>query len=113
MQQGADLLVNASNDGYFGHSFAREQHLKIARMRAVENRRWLIRATNDGITAAIDPAGRITERLEAYTATSARTHYSYESSLSPYTRWGDWFAWSCLALGLVLVVVSQIPSYRG
>ncbi len=77
-----------SNDGYFGHSSAREQHLKIARMRAVENRRWLIRATNDGITAAIDPAGRITERLEPYTATSARMHYSYEASLSPYTRWG-------------------------
>ncbi len=56
---GANLLVNISNDGYFGHSAAREQHLEIARMRAVENRRWLIRSTNDGITAVIDPAGRM------------------------------------------------------
>lgn len=111
--QGADLLVNASNDGYFERSFAREQHLKIARMRAVENRRWVIRATNDGITATIDPAGRMTERLEAYRATAARAHYSYENSLTPYTRFGDWFAWMCLALGLALAIVSQIPSYRG
>jgi apolipoprotein N-acyltransferase len=110
--QGADLLVNTSNDGYFARSFAREQHLKIARMRAVENRRWVIRATNDGITATIDPAGRVTERLEAYTTTAARAHYSYESGLTPYTRFGDWFAWSCLAFGLALAIVSQIPSYR-
>ena len=63
---GANLLVNISNDGYFGHSAAREQHLEIARMRAVENSRWLIRSTNDGITAVIDPAGRIDERLPLY-----------------------------------------------
>ena len=47
--------MNISNDGYFGHSAAREQHLEIARMRAAENRRWMLRVTNDGITAAIDP----------------------------------------------------------
>ena len=58
-KRGADLLVNLSNDGYFGHSAAREQHLEIVRMRAAENRRWMLRATNDGITAAIDPAGRV------------------------------------------------------
>jgi apolipoprotein N-acyltransferase len=56
---GANLLVNISNDGYFGHSAAREQHLEIARARAVENNRWLIRSTNDGITAVIDPAGNV------------------------------------------------------
>ena len=56
---GADLLVNISNDGYFGHSAAREQHLDIVRMRAAENRRWILRATNDGVTAVIDPAGRV------------------------------------------------------
>src|SRR5271165_7172252 len=67
VKQGADLLVNLSNDGYFGHTAARNQHLKIVRMRAVENRRWLLRATNDGITAVIDPVGRISESLPPYT----------------------------------------------
>ncbi len=62
-KDGADVLVNLSNDGYFGHTEAREQHLLLARMRAVENRRFLIRSTNDGITAVIDPAGRIATKL--------------------------------------------------
>jgi apolipoprotein N-acyltransferase len=63
VRAGAEVLVNLSNDGYFGHSAAHEQHLAIVRMRAAENRRWIIRATNDGITAIIDPRGRVTERL--------------------------------------------------
>ncbi len=66
VKRGAQLLVNLSNDGYFGKSAAREQHLAIARMRAAENRRWVLRATNDGITAAIDPAGRVVERWPMY-----------------------------------------------
>ena len=68
---GANVLVNLSNDGYFGHSAAREQHLELVRMRAAENRRWILRATNDGITAMIDPAGREIARLPLYTQTSA------------------------------------------
>ncbi len=56
-RSGADVLVEVSNDGYFGHRAAREQHLLLGRMRAIENRRFLVRATNDGITAVIDPAG--------------------------------------------------------
>ena len=56
---GAEVLVNLSNDGYFGRSAAREQHLDLVRMRAAENRRWILRATNDGITVTVDPAGRI------------------------------------------------------
>lgn len=99
---GAGALVNLSNDGYFGGSAAREQHLAIARMRAAENRRWILRATNDGITAAIDPAGRVTGTLPQYRQISGRMSYRYESGLTPYTRFGDWFAWGCLAAGLTL-----------
>ena len=52
---GAEVLFNISNDGWFGQSAARRQHLEIVRMRAAENRRWILRSTNDGITATIDP----------------------------------------------------------
>jgi len=97
---GAEVLINLSNDGYFGRTAARDQHLAQVRMRAAENRRWIIRATNDGITAAVDPAGRITERFAPYQQLAAPMRYSYISAQTPYTRYGDWFAWSCLIAGL-------------
>jgi len=101
---GAEALFNLSNDGYFGRSAAREQHLKLVRMRAIENRRWIVRATNDGITAVADPAGRVTERLEPYKESAARARFSWMRETTSYTRHGDWFAWSCLGLGLAACV---------
>ncbi len=99
---GAEVLVNVSNDGYFGHSAAHEQHLAIVRMRAAENRRWILRATNDGISAAVDPRGRVVQRLVPFAQTAALVPYDYGREQTPYTRYGDWFAWSCFALGLAL-----------
>jgi apolipoprotein N-acyltransferase len=110
--QGAEVLVNVSNDGYFGRSAAREQHLELARMRAAENRRWILRATNDGITAVIDPAGRVIRRAPRYTEATLRAGYSYVSETTPYTRYGDWFVWCCLLAAAVALVVSQFPHYR-
>jgi len=99
---GAGVLVNLSNDGYFGRSEAHEQHLEIVRMRAAENRRWILRATNDGISASIDPGGRIVERMPAFTQTSALLPYDYENRETLYARHGDWFAWACFASGFLL-----------
>jgi apolipoprotein N-acyltransferase len=104
---GASVLVNLSNDGYFGHSAAREQHLELVRMRAAENHRWILRATNDGITAMIDPAGREIARLPLYTQTSAVFGYNSLTDLTPYVRYGDWFAWLCLLAGTVLVAAQR------
>jgi len=105
VQQGAQVLINISNDGYFGHSAAHEQHLLIARMRAAENRRWLIRATNDGITAVIDPRGRVVDQITPFVQTSKVMAFDYESAETAYTRYGDWFAWGCLAAGLALATL--------
>jgi apolipoprotein N-acyltransferase len=63
---GAGVLINISNDGWFGKSAAREQHLSIVRMRAAENRRWILRSTNNGITATIDSAGRLRGTLPQF-----------------------------------------------
>jgi len=98
----ANVLINLSNDGYFGHSDAHEQHLLIARMRAVENRRYLIRATNDGITAVIDPAGRVIKELPSYRALATYVRYGTIEETTFYARHGDWFAWSCLLIGVSL-----------
>ena len=101
-QKGADVLVNLSNDAYFGHSEAREQHLLLARMRAVENRRFIIRSTNDGITAVIDPAGRVIRRFPMYQEVASPVRYGVVKTTTFYSRHGDWFAWMCLAVGVGL-----------
>ena len=77
---GAEVLFNISNDGWFGKSAAREQHLSIVRMRAAENRRWILRSTNDGITATIDSAGRLRGTLPLYVEATSYTGFNYESS---------------------------------
>ena len=110
---GAEVLVNLSNDGYFGHSAAHQQHLEIVRMRAAENRRWILRATNDGISASIDPRGRVVERLVPFEQTAALLPYDYQRTETPYTRHGDWFAWGCLAVGLALSLIRDgSPAHR-
>ena len=64
-QLGAEVLVNISDDGWYGDTSAPWQHLNMARMRAIENRRWLLRDTNNGVTAAIDPYGRVRQSIPA------------------------------------------------
>jgi apolipoprotein N-acyltransferase len=93
VNRGAEVLFNISNDGWFGRSAARQQHLEILRMRAAENRRWILRATNDGVTATIDSAGRLRGSLPSYTEATSLNGFRYTSEKTFYTRHGDWFAW--------------------
>ncbi|MBV9674712.1 MAG: apolipoprotein N-acyltransferase, partial [Acidobacteriaceae bacterium] len=95
-------LVNLSNDAYFGRSEARVQHLALVRMRAVENRRFIIRSTNDGITAVINPAGQVIQSLKPYQEMAAAVRFGTVNETTFYARHGDWFAWSCLVVGVAL-----------
>ena len=106
-REGATVFFNLSNDAYFGHSAAREQHLSLVRMRAVENRRFIVRSTNDGLTVSIDPAGRVLRELPPYKEVAALLPYGSVQETTFYTRHGDWFAWSCLVLGLFLSLHTQ------
>jgi apolipoprotein N-acyltransferase len=101
--EGATLLVNISNDGWFGRSAAARQHLLMARVRAVENRRWLLRVTNNGYTASVDPYGRIYEPLPSDVRASVDLPYDFRTDRSIYTRFGDWFAWLCVAVSVILL----------
>jgi len=103
---GAEALFNLSNDGYFGKSGARYQHLEIVRMRAAENRRWILRSTNDGITATIDPAGRLRGSLPPYIEAASRTGFSYIQERTFYTRFGDWFPILCAVAALSLLALT-------
>ena len=102
---GAQLFVNISNDGWFGHSAAAEQHLRMARVRAVENRRWLLRTTNSGITVSVDPYGRVYFSVPADVRAAVDLPYDFRTDKTIYTRFGDWFAWSCVMVSVILVVV--------
>jgi len=106
---GAELFVNISNDGWFGHSAAAEQHLRMARVRAVENRRWIVRTTNNGITASIDPYGRIFRPLPRDVRAAADLPYDFRTDKTIYTRFGDWFAWLCVLVSAILLVVGWKP----
>ncbi len=105
---GAEVLFNISNDGWFGKSAARQQHLDIVRMRAAENRRWILRSTNDGITATIDPAGRVRGTLPLYAEGTSYTGFSFISERTVYTRWGDWFAIVCATIALMGLVADWV-----
>jgi apolipoprotein N-acyltransferase len=93
--QGAQVLVNLSNDGWYGDSGAYAQHLNQTRMRAIENDRWILSATDTGVTASIDPYGRTVARLPRKERGVLVAPYALTSVTTFYTRYGDWFAWLC------------------
>jgi len=105
-RNGAQLFINISNDGWFGASEAAEQHLRMARVRAVENRRWLLRDTNSGITASIDPYGNVTRAMQRDTRDSADLPYDFRTDRTMYTRFGDLFAWMCVGVSAILTIVT-------
>ncbi len=104
---GAGVLFNISNDGWFGKTAARWQHLSIVRMRAAENRRWILRSTNDGITGSIDSAGRLRRALPLYLPASASVGFDYTSEQTFYTQHGDWFAIACATLALLCLIAER------
>jgi len=103
---GAQLLINISNDGWFGRSAAAEQHLRMARVRAVENRRWIVRSTNSGFTVSVDPYGRIFQPLPPDVRAAADLPYDFRTDETIYTRFGDWFAWLCVLVSVILVAAT-------
>ena len=108
-QQGADVLINVSNDGWYGDTSAAWQHLNMVRMRAIENHRWILRATNTGVTAAINPYGRVTAAAPRHQRSSIRVHFAYENGLTFYAAHGDLFAYACALITTLCLVFSLRP----
>jgi apolipoprotein N-acyltransferase len=101
---GAGVLVNISNDAWYDDTAAAPQHLEMARLRAIENGRYLLRATNDGITVIIDPYGRVGQQLPRHRAMVLMGRFDYRCDETFYTRHGDVFAWLCVAVSAALLV---------
>jgi apolipoprotein N-acyltransferase len=110
--RGAQVLVNISDDGWYGDTCAPWQTLNMSRMRAIENRRWLLRDTNTGVTTVIDPYGRLTASVERHALTALAAKYGYRSNLTFYTRYGDVFAMLCGIIGLSLLAAGLRKVFR-
>jgi apolipoprotein N-acyltransferase len=98
----ADVLANVTNDAWFGHSPARYQHFQMTRMRAIEARRFLMRAANDGVSAIVAPDGKVVTRAVEFAAAVLRGTVTPRRGLTPYARYGDWPALGLAVLGLSL-----------
>jgi apolipoprotein N-acyltransferase len=103
---GAQVFVNISDDGWYGDTSAPWQHLNMARMRAIENRRWILRDTNNGVTATIDPYGRVRQSIPRHQIDALPAQFGFRSDITFYTAHGDLFAWLCVILSLGVVVWS-------
>jgi len=101
---GAQVFVNISNDGWYGDSGAYAQHLNQTRMRAIENERWLLSATDTGVTASIDPWGRVAAIIPRKERLALIAPYTLDSVTTFYTRHGDWFAYACAIISLGALV---------
>ena len=91
--QGANLLVNLTNDAWYGDTVAPWQHAWLAQWRSIETRRAMVRATNTGVTAVIDPAGLMSEPLPGFTEGVLRATVPLLEMETLYVRYGDWFPW--------------------
>ncbi|HEV2498423.1 MAG TPA: apolipoprotein N-acyltransferase, partial [Terriglobia bacterium] len=104
--EGPGVLVNISDDAWYGASAARFQHFNMARFRAIENHRYLLRATNDGITAVIDPYGRVVASARLYCQAALAARFSFLSQRTFYAAHGDVFAWLCVILCGVIIAAT-------
>ena len=112
VKNGADLIVNLSNDAWSGSVVAERQHFMLSVFRAAENRRSMVRSTNTGITAWVDPNGVIQDELPPFVSDVLLASVPvYNDSITLYTLWGDWLARLCLigaVSGLIMGIVLRL-----
>ncbi len=104
--RGAELLVNITTDAWYGRTSATYQHFAMAAFRAVENGTYLVRAANTGITAVVDPKGRVVAQTQLFERTVLVRDVPFVPSRTFYARHGDLFAWSCFAATVALTLAT-------
>ena len=107
VRNGADVIIEMTNDGYLGPTPVLRQHLANAVFRAVETNRPVLRVTNVGITAYIDERGEVLDAAQPYTEdTRVWSIARSDGSQTFYVRYGDWFAWLCTFVTLMMAALS-------
>jgi apolipoprotein N-acyltransferase len=110
---GAGLLANVTNDAWYGFTSAPYQHFAMAKFRAVENGRYLVRAANTGISAVVDDRGRVVEATRLFERTFLVRDVPIVRGTTFYTRFGDLFAWASLGGAVALTAVALVRTRRG
>ncbi len=110
VMDGSNFLVNISDDGWYGNSSARWQSLAMTRVRAMENRRWILRDTNDGVTAVIDPYGRVRQQLPVGVNGVLHARFNMNGTRTLYTLLGDWPAYLCAIMSVFALLSCYFKS---
>jgi apolipoprotein N-acyltransferase len=112
VREGARVLVNITNDAWFSKGNGAEQHFMMGNLRAIATGRYLLRAGNDGITAVVDPHGRVLQRLPRHVAAALTARFAFRDTLTPFVRFGRWYIPALAAL-TALTVLSVLIRRRG
>ncbi|MGN6734006.1 MAG: apolipoprotein N-acyltransferase [Candidatus Binatia bacterium] len=108
----ANLLVNLTNDAWYGRSVGPWQHLALARSRAIETRRTLLRVTNTGVTSLVNAKGEVVKTLPMFTAAAMPAEVDILNGETYYVRFGDWFAWGVTIVSALVLLLSMRSSTR-
>jgi apolipoprotein N-acyltransferase len=113
VRAGSEILVTLTNDGWYGFSWAPAQHFAHVRLRAAEQHRWFARAALTGISAFVDPWGRVHSRLEVGEQGVLVADLEPVAALTPRARWGDWWAVLCAVGAMILFVGGWVAGVQG
>ena len=105
VRDGARVLVNITNDAWFSKGNGAEQHFLMGNLRAIATGRYLLRAGNDGITAVVDPHGRVLQRLPRHVAAALTAHFAFRDTVTPFVRYGRWYIPLLAALTVLVALV--------
>ncbi len=110
--QGGEFIANITNNAWFGRTAAPFQHLALSIFRSVENRRYTLRSTNTGVSAVVDPVGRVLVRSELFEPVTIVSSVKRMNLISSYTKNGDWFALGCALYTLIGMFFALAARYR-
>ena len=111
VRHGAEVLVTITNDAWYDGTAAPAQHLWQARLRAIEDDRYLLRSGTTGISAFIDPTGRILQSIPMGKAGIIYARFQSRRTTTPYVRFGDWFAWASVVVVLIGLIYARRHSH--
>jgi apolipoprotein N-acyltransferase len=107
VQNGAELLINITNDAWYGRTSAPYQHFSMAVFRTVETRRALVRSANTGISGFIDPIGRVVLKTSLFEDAMIGENIPLMNAQTPYVRFGDIFAVACIITAMLIMLWSK------